>query len=50
MTKKAELLKEAYELTLKAVREGKDISSLDYSKNSVKAVKDRIEQLKNILK
>ena len=47
---KHELLKEAYELTLRAVREGKDLSSLDYSKNTVKAIKERIEKLNNILK
>ena len=46
---KMELLKVAYELTEKAVREGKDISSLDYSKNTVKAIKERIEKLNNIL-
>ena len=47
---KMELLKVAYELTLKAVREGKDLSSLDYSSNTVKAIKDRIEKLQNLLK
>ena len=47
---KMELLKEAYNLTLQAVREGKDLSSLDYSKNTIKAIEQRIEQLKNILK
>ena len=47
---KSELLKVAYELTLKAAREGKDISSLDYSKNTIKAIKERIEKLNDILK
>lgn len=44
-----ELLKVAYELTEKAIREGKDISTLDYTKNTVKAIKERIEKLNNIL-
>ena len=46
---KMELLKVAYELTEKAVREGKDLSGIDYSKNTVKNIKERIEQLKKIL-
>lgn len=46
---KMELLKVAYELTEKAIREGKDISTLDYTKNTVKAIKERIEKLNNIL-
>lgn len=46
---KMELLKVAYELTERAVREGKDISTLDYTKNTVKAIKERIEKLNNIL-
>ena len=46
---KMELLKVAYELTEKAVREGKDLSGIDYSKNTVKAIKERIEKLNNIL-
>ena len=46
---KMELLKVAYELTEKAVREGKDLSGIDYSKNTVKAIRDRIEKLNNIL-
>ena len=50
MTKKSELLKIAYELTLEAVRNDKDISSLDYTKNTVKAIKERIERLNDILK
>ena len=50
MTKKSELLKVAYELTLQAVREGKDLSGIDYTKNTVKAVEQRIEKLNNILK
>ena len=44
-----ELLKVAYELTEKAVREGKDIIGIDYSKNTVKAIKERIEKLNKIL-
>ena len=47
---KMELLKVAYELTEKAVREGKDLSGIDYSKNTVKAIKERIEKLNNILR
>ena len=46
---KMELLKVAYELTEKAVREGKDLSGIDYTKNTVKAIKERIEKLNNIL-
>ena len=46
---KMELLKVAYQLTEKAVREGKDLSGIDYTKNTVKAIKERIEKLNNIL-
>ena len=46
---KSDLLKIAYLLTLRAASEGKDLSGIDYSKNTVKAIKERIEKLNNIL-